>query len=249
MLVGKVVIVTGAGQGVGQGIALALANHGAKVAAMGRTGSKVEETCRLIGQRGGVALPIEGNVKDLDDLEACVDRVVGAFGGIQILVNNAQEVPLGPLLGVTEEALEAGWESGPRATFRMMKLCYPHLKGDGCIVNLASTVARRWDATNYGAYAAVKEAIRAFSRAAASEWGGEGIRTNVILPHAKSPALAAWTEANPEEAAAFVATIPMRRIGECEEDVGEFVAFLCSSAAAYVNGQSIAVDGGQAYMP
>ncbi|MDP6243052.1 MAG: SDR family oxidoreductase, partial [Myxococcota bacterium] len=124
-----------------------------------------------------------------------------------------------------------------------------HLKGDGCIVNLASTVARRWDATNYGAYAAVKEAIRAFSRAAASEWGGEGIRTNVILPHAKSPALAAWTEANPEEAAAFVATIPMRRIGECEEDVGEFVAFLCSSAAAYVNGQSIAVDGGQAYMP
>jgi NAD(P)-dependent dehydrogenase (short-subunit alcohol dehydrogenase family) len=249
MLVGKVAIVTGAGQGVGQGIALALANHGAKVAAMGRTGSKVEETCRLIGQRGGVALPIEGNVKDLDDLEAGVDRVVGAFGGIQILVNNAQEVPLGPLLGVTEEALEAGWESGPRATFRMMKLCYPHLKGDGCIVNLASTVARRWDATNYGAYAAVKEAIRAFSRAAASEWGGEGIRTNVILPHAKSPALAAWTEANPEEAAAFVATIPMRRIGECEEDVGEFVAFLCSSAAAYVNGQSIAVDGGQAYMP
>ncbi len=249
MLVGKVAIVTGAGQGVGQGIALALANHGAKVAAMGRTGSKVEETCRLIGQRGGVALPIEGNVKDLDDLEACVERVVGAFGGIQILVNNAQEVPLGPLLGVTEEALEAGWESGPRATFRMMKLCYPHLKGDGCIVNLASTVARRWDATNYGAYAAVKEAIRAFSRAAASEWGGEGIRTNVILPHAKSPALAAWTEANPEEAAAFVATIPMRRIGECEEDVGEFVAFLCSSAAAYVNGQSIAVDGGQAYMP
>ncbi|MDP6242728.1 MAG: SDR family NAD(P)-dependent oxidoreductase, partial [Myxococcota bacterium] len=101
MLVGKVAIVTGAGQGVGQGIALALANHGAKVAAMGRTGSKVEETCRLIGQRGGVALPIEGNVKDLDDLEACVDRVVGAFGGIQILVNNAQEVPLGPLLGVT----------------------------------------------------------------------------------------------------------------------------------------------------
>jgi NAD(P)-dependent dehydrogenase (short-subunit alcohol dehydrogenase family) len=131
----------------------------------------------------------------------------------------------------------------------MMKLCYPHLKGDGCIINLGSTAARRWDATNYGAYAAVKEAIRAFSRAAASEWGKDGIRTNVILPHAKSPALAAWTESNPEEAAAFVATIPMGRIGECEQDIGEFVAFLCSAAAAYVNGQSIAVDGGQAYMP
>lgn len=249
MLTGKVAIVTGAGQGVGQGIALALASHGATVAAMGRTGAKVEETCRLIEKRGGVALPFEGNVKDLDDLSACVDRVVESFGGIQILVNNAQEVPLGPLLGITEEVLGAGWESGPLATFRMMKLCYPHLKGDGCIVNLASTAARRWDAANYGAYAAVKEAIRALTRAAASEWGGDGIRTNVILPHAKSPALAAWTESNPEEAAAFVATIPMGRIGECEEDIGEFVAFLCSEAAAYVSGQSIAVDGGQAYMP
>jgi NAD(P)-dependent dehydrogenase (short-subunit alcohol dehydrogenase family) len=249
MLEGKVAIVTGGGQGVGQGIALALARHGAKVAAMGRTRSKIEETCRLIEKRGGVALPVEGDVKRIDHLSRCLDAVVEAFGGVQILVNNAQEVPLGPLHAVTEERLAAGWESGPLASFRMMKLCYPHLKGDGCIINLASTAARRWDATNYGAYAAVKEAIRAFSRAAASEWGGDGIRTNVILPHAKSPALAAWTESNPEEAAAFVATIPMGRIGECEQDIGEFVAFLCSAAAAYVNGQSIAVDGGQAYMP
>ena len=249
MLSGKAAIVTGGGQGVGQGIALALANHGAKVAAMGRTRSKVEETCRLIEKRGGVAIPVEGNVKVQSDLSACVDEVVEAFGGIQILVNNAQEVPLGPLNDITEEGLAAGWESGPLATFRMMKLCYPHLKGDGCIINLASTAARRWDAASYGAYAAVKEAIRAFSRAAASEWGGDGIRTNVILPHAKSPALASWTENNPEEAAAFVATIPMGRIGECEQDIGEFVAFLCSDAASYVSGQSIAVDGGQAYMP
>ena len=246
---GKVAIVTGAGQGVGEGIALALANHGAAVAAMGRTLSKVEETCRQIEKRGGVALPVEGNVKDAGDLAACVDKVVAALGGIQILVNNAQEVPLGPLNGLSDEQVEAGWESGPMATFRMMKLCYPHLKGDGCIVNLASSAARRWDAANYGAYAAVKEAVRAFSRAAASEWGKDGIRTNVILPHAKSPALENWTKTNPEEAAAFVATIPMGRLGECEEDIGEFVAFLCSDAAAYVSGQSIAVDGAQSYVP
>jgi NAD(P)-dependent dehydrogenase (short-subunit alcohol dehydrogenase family) len=249
MLSGKTAIVTGAGQGVGQGIALALARHGAKVACMGRTRSKVEETCQLIRGRGGVALPVEGNVKDAGDLKRCVDEVVDAFGGIQILVNNAQEVPLGPLEGVTDEAFTAGWESGPLATFRMMKLCHPHLKGDGCIVNLASTASRRWDAANFGAYAAVKEAVRAVTRAAASEWGGEGIRANVILPHAKSPGLEAWIEANPEEAAAFVATIPMNRIGECEEDIGEFVAVLCSKSSAYVSGQSIAVDGAQAYMP
>ncbi len=249
MLDGKVAIVTGAGQGVGQGIAFALAKHSARIAAMGRTLSKVEETCRLIEKRGGVALPIEGNVKEPADLARCVDRTVETFGGIQILVNNAQEVPLGPLNSVTDESLEAGWQSGPLATFRMMKLCYPHLKGDGCIINLASTAARRWDAANYGAYSAVKEATRALTRAAASEWGGEGIRTNVILPHAKSPGLVWWMEQNPEEAAAFVATIPMGRVGECERDIGEFVAFLCSKAAGYVSGQSIAVDGGQAYMP
>ena len=226
MLTGKVAIVTGAGQGVGRGIALALANHGSKVAALGRTLSKVEETCRLIEKRGGVALPLRGDIKKADELQHCVEEVVRTFGGIQILVNNAQEVPLGSLLDVPEERFEAGWESGPLATLRMMKLCYPHLKGDGCIVNLASTAARRWDAANYGLYAAVKEAIRALSRAAASEWGGDGIRTNTILPHAKSPALANWIEANPEESAAFIATIPMGRVGECEEDIGEFVASL-----------------------
>jgi NAD(P)-dependent dehydrogenase (short-subunit alcohol dehydrogenase family) len=248
-LEGKVAIVTGAGQGVGEGIALALASQGAKVAAMGRTLSKVEDTCEQIEKRGGVALPVAGNVKDGDDLAACVEKVVSGLGGIQILVNNAQEVPLGPLNGLSDEQVEAGWESGPMATFRMMKLCYPHLKGDGCIVNLASSVVRRWDAANYGAYAAVKEAVRAFTRAAASEWGPDGIRANVILPHAKSPALEHWAKTNPEEAAAFVATIPMGRLGECEEDIGAFVAFLCSDAAAYVSGQSIAVDGAQAYMP
>ena len=86
-------------------------------------------------------------------------------------------------------------------------------------------------------------------RAAASEWGSEGIRANVILPHAKSPGLNWWIENKPEEAAAFIATIPMGRVGECEEDIGEFVATLCSPASRYVSGQSIAVDGGQAYMP
>jgi NAD(P)-dependent dehydrogenase (short-subunit alcohol dehydrogenase family) len=249
MFSGKVALVTGAGQGVGQGIAFALAGHGARVAVAGRTRSKLDDTCAEIEKRGGRALPVEVDVKDLASLERCVETVVGELGGIQILVNNAQEVPLGPLLHVSDEQIEAGWQSGPLATHRLMKLCHPHLVGDGCIVNLASTAARRWDATNYAAYAAVKEATRALTRGAASEWGGDGIRANAILPHAKSPGLAGWMKARPEEAAAFVATIPAGRVGECEEDIGEFVAFLCSPAARYVSGQSIAVDGGQAYMP
>jgi len=248
MLDGKSALVTGAGQGVGQGIALALAKRGARVAVVGRTLSKCEATARMVEERGGVAIAAECNVKSLSSLEAAVGFTVAEFGTIDILVNNAQEVPLGPLVGVTEEAFEAGWQSGPLATLRLMKLCHPYLKGGGSIVNLASTAAKRWDATGYSAYAAVKEAIRALTRGAASEWAVDGIRANVILPHAKSPGLEWWIENNPEESAAFIATIPMRRVGECEEDIGRFVATLCSDDCAYVNGQSIAVDGGQAFM-
>ncbi len=248
MLKGKVALVTGAGQGVGQGIALALATEGAKVVAIGRTLAKCEKTAELIAERGSEALALECDIKELGSLEAAVEATVEQFGTIDILVNNAQEVPLGTLHSVTDEAFEAGWLSGPVATLRLMKLCHPHLQGGGCIVNLASTAAKRWDASGYSAYAAVKEAIRALTRGAASEWAADGIRTNVVLPHAKSPGLEWWIENNPEESAAFIATIPMRRVGECEEDIGRFVATLCSDACAYVNGQSIAVDGGQAYM-
>jgi len=248
MLDGKVALVTGAGQGVGRGIALALAAEGASIAAAGRTRSKLDAVAKELEGRGVRALAIECDVKEADSLARCVDRTVAELGSLDILVNNAQEVPLGTLDQVSDESLEAGWQSGPLATFRMMKLCRPHLQGGGCIVNLASTAAKRWDAAGYGAYAAVKEAIRALSRGAACEWASEGIRTNVILPHAKSPGLEWWIENNPEESAAFIASIPQQRVGECEQDIGRFVALLCSEGSGYVNGQSIAVDGGQAYL-
>ncbi len=246
MLAGKIALVTGAGQGVGQGIALALAAEGARVAVTGRTFEKLEKTCALIEERGGEALPVLCQVKSEESLQACVDTVVGHFGGLQILVNNAQEVPLGHLDQVTDAAFTAGFESGPLATFRLMKLCREHLRGDGCIINLGSSSAKRWDVNGFGPYAATKEAIRALSRAAACEWGPEGIRTNVILPHAKSPGLAWWMENHAEEAEEFVASIPQRRIGECEEDIGRFVVLLCSEGSSYINGQTIGVDGGQA---
>ena len=247
-LQGKTALVTGAGQGVGQGIALALAAEGVQVVVTGRTASKLDKTVAMIAGRGGRALALGCNVKQPADLEKSVNETVSHFGGLNILVNNAQEVPMGALLDVTDEAFIAGFESGPLATLRLMKLAYPHLKGDGCIINLASTAAKRWDMSGYGAYAAVKESIRSLTRAAACEWGPDGIRTNVILPHARSPGLAWWMDNNPEEAEAFQASIPQRRVGECEDDIGRFVVQLCSEGSRYVNGQSIAVDGGQAYL-
>ncbi|WP_269621058.1 SDR family NAD(P)-dependent oxidoreductase [Zhongshania sp. BJYM1] len=245
---GKVAIVTGAGQGVGQGIAFALAAEGAKVVVTGRTLKKLESSCAEIAKRGGQALAVECDIKDRGALESLVSTTVKHYGGIQILVNNAQEVPLGSLHEIEDEALSAGFESGPIATFRLMKLCYPHLKGDGCIINLASSAGKRWDMSGYGGYAATKEAIRSLSRAAACEWGKDRIRTNVILPHALSPGLEWWIKDRPEEAATYLASIPMQRLGECENDIGRFVVSLCSEDSRYVNGQSIALDGGQAFL-
>jgi NAD(P)-dependent dehydrogenase (short-subunit alcohol dehydrogenase family) len=247
-LQGKVALVTGAGSGVGQGIAYALAAEGAAIAAAGRTMKKVEATVAELTRRGAKAIAIQCDVKNPEALANAVNQAVEKLGGVNILVNDAQEVPLGALLNVPDKNLQAAWESGPLATFRLMKLCHPHLKKDGgSIVNLASSAAKRWDMSNYGAYGAVKEAIRVLTRAAAAEWAMDGIRTNVILPLANSPGMQWWV-ANAPEAPAFLKTVPMQRIGDCEQDIGRFVAVLCSDECRYVNGQSIGLDGGQAFL-
>jgi NAD(P)-dependent dehydrogenase (short-subunit alcohol dehydrogenase family) len=247
-LAGKIALVTGAGSGVGQGIAYALAAEGAAIACAGRTMKKVEATVAELGRRGARAIAIQCDVKKPEMLEVAVGRTVAELGGLNILVNDAQEVPLGSLLNVPDKNIQAAWESGPLATFRLMKLCHPHLKKDGgCIVNLASSAAKRWDMSNYGAYGAVKEAIRVLTRAAAAEWGADGIRANAILPLANSPGMQ-WWAANAPEAPAFLKTVPLQRIGDCEQDIGRFVALLCSDDCRYVTGQSIGLDGGQAFL-
>lgn len=247
MLQGKVALVTGGGQGVGQGIAYALAAEGARVAVAGRTLATLEATCEEIRRRGGTALAVACDVMCPADIDRCVAQVVEACGGLNILVNNAQIVPLGRILEVSDETFMQGIDSGPIATLRLMRACYPHLKGDGAVVNLASSAAVRWDTSGYGHYAATKEAIRSLSRAAACEWGVDGIRVNVIAPHALSPGLRGWIEGNPEEAEAFFGSIPLRRVGDCEHDIGRTVAFLVSDNARYLTGATIPLDGGQAY--
>lgn len=244
----KVVLITGAGQGIGQGVALAMAGAGASVVVTGRTLAKVEATAKMVKERGGQALAVACDVKSADDLAATVERTVATFGGLDILVNNAQEVPLGKLEDVTDEAFLAGFESGPLATHRLMKLARPHLaaRGGGTIFNFCSSAGIRWDMTGYGCYAAVKQAIRSLTRAAAAEWGGEGIRVLTIAPHAESPGLKWWIENNPEEAQAFFRTIPLGRVGSLEGDIGRALVALAGQDLAYLTGATIPLDGGQA---
>jgi NAD(P)-dependent dehydrogenase (short-subunit alcohol dehydrogenase family) len=247
-LAGRRALVTGAGQGVGRGIALALAAEGAAVALAGRTLAKCEDVKREIEARGGRAIALACDVTDAAQIERCVKETVAGLGGIEVLVNNAQIVPFGTLLAVREQDFAAGWESGPLATLRFMRACHPYLSGGGAIVNLGTGAALRPDPVGYGAYAAVKEAIRALTRAAAFEWGKDGIRVNAVIPLALSPALAGWIESRPEESAAFLATIPLGRCGDPELDIGRAVAALVGPDLQYVTGMTLMLDGGQAYL-
>lgn len=245
----RTVIVTGAGQGVGQGIALAFAAEGDSVVLVGRTPDKLDATARLISDRGaGTALCITCDIKSVTQLSNVVSTTVEHFGSIDVVVNNAQEVPMGQLDDLTDEKFLAGFESGPLATFRLMKLARPHLakQGGGTIINLVSSVMKRWDMTGYGAYAAVKHSIQSLTRAAAAEWGADKIRVLNIAPHAESPGLLGWTKNNPQEAAAFFKTIPLGHVGKCEEDIGRAVVALCAPQMAYLTGATIPLDGGQA---
>lgn len=247
-LTGKVALITGAGQGIGQGVALAMAAAGAHVAVTGRTLAKVEATAQQVRERGGTALALACDVKNADDIDAVVAATVAGLGAIDVLVNNAQEVPLGRLDDVTDAAFVAGFESGPLATMRLMKRVRPHLaaRGGGTIFNFCSSAGIRWDMSGYGAYAAVKQAIRALTRAAAAEWGGENIRVLTIAPHAESPGLKWWIENNPEEAQAFFRTIPLGRVGSLEGDIGRALVALCGPDLGYLTGATIPLDGGQA---
>jgi NAD(P)-dependent dehydrogenase (short-subunit alcohol dehydrogenase family) len=227
-----------------------MAERGANVVVVGRTYSKCENTCKMIKQRfSGTAIPITADVAIHKDLKRITQETVNEFKTIDILINNAVATSIGPLISQTDDNVIQAFMVGPMATLRLMQLCYPYLKQQGgSIVNMASTASKRWDMANYGVYAAEKDAIRALTRAAASEWGPNNIRANSILPHASSPALQKWMTHRPEEAAEFTKSIPLQRVGDCETDIGQFVAVLCSPESSYISGQSIALDGGQAYM-
>jgi len=245
---GKIAIITGGGQGIGRGTALEMARAGASLVLSGRTLEKLILVVAEIESLGARAVAVRADVNEADDLACIVEAALTAFGGIDILVNNAQESPLGQLLDVTDAAFLRGFSSGPLASFRMMKLCHPHMKarGGGSIVNMCTSAAVRWDMSGYGAYGAVKNAIRVLSRAAACEWGKDNIRVNTVAPHALSPGLKGWMAARPEEAAEFVKTIPLGRVGDCETDIGAAIVQLVGPGMVYLSGATLPLDGGQA---
>ena len=243
---GMVAIVTGSGQGAGRGVAEVLAADGAAVALVGRTRSKLDEVAAAVSAAGGRAHPITCDVGVREDIDAAIVETVDVLGRIDVLVNAAHHnVRDGALLEIDEADVELLWRTGPLATLRLMRGCHPHLArgGRGSIVNFGS--GTQFAPQRYGVYAGAKDAIQALTRAAAVEWGGDGIRANLIVPLNESPSMRA-TISTPERRADSESRIPVGRFAE-PADIGRAAAFLAGPDAAFVTGQVLMVDGGMMY--
>ena len=247
-LAGKRALVTGGGQGVGRGIALALAEEGAAIALLGRTESKLQAVAHQIRDMGRTAITVVGDVTKAEDITRAVGEVTSELGGLDILVNNAQIPVHGTLLSASDEGYVSAWESGPLAVFRMMRAVRPHLGAGSVIINLGSSTSVNPLPIGRGVYASAKAAIASLTRVAATEWGSDGIRAITVMPAATSPASEQWADANPDEYQRSLQSIPLRRLGDPVEDIGRAVAMLCTPTAQFITGTTVALDGGQAYL-
>jgi NAD(P)-dependent dehydrogenase (short-subunit alcohol dehydrogenase family) len=247
---GKRAIVTGAGRGLGRGIATVLASRGVSVAITGRTPETLESTRDQIVTAGGIVEAFSGDVGDRKHVQHVVAQALEAWGGIDIVVNNAQSLAFEePVLSITDDSLQLPFRSGLFGTLYMMQACYPHLKaaGGGSIVNFGSSTGIRGEA-RFGSYVIAKEAIRGLSRAAAREWGPDGIRVNVVIPAGMSEATKDFFDQYPDRLAAAVEHIPLQRIGDPVDDIGRAVAALVDDDLHYLTGAMLMLDGGAMFI-
>jgi len=241
---GKVAIVTGGARGIGKGVATALVKAGAKVLIVDREqqlGQATEAELQVLGDAGFLQFDLCAH----DRLDEVVDAAIARFGQLDVLVNAAQAAQLLPLAETSNEVMKLPFDTGFWPTFILMRAAYPHLvRTKGSVVNFATGAA--FDAIpTQGAYNAAKEAIRAISKVAANEWGPEGVRVNIVCPFANSPGVQAWKDHAPDAYELQISKVSLRRIGDCETDIGAAVVFLASKAAGYITGQTLMVDGGQ----
>lgn len=245
-LTGRVALVTGGGTGIGAATALLLARYGADVAIAGRTAATLDETAQeIVAQTGRRCLAVRADLRDEQQVDAAVARVIDEFGQIDILVNNAGWGHHGPLHGMTAEFYRGEFAMNMDTTFFCTRACGEHFiaQGRGAIVNVSS-VAGTKGVVGMSAYSASKASIQMFTRVSAAEWGPLGVRVNCVAPGliATPNASADFTDSG-LDVEAFCKTFPLQRAGQAE-DVARAIVFLVSDAASYITGVTLAVDGG-----
>lgn len=248
---GKVVLVTGGGQGIGYGVSRAFAAEGASLILTGRTLSKLERAKAALEADFGVKVCIvtaDGGSEE--EVKNAIEAGVKEFGHLDTVVNNAQNSASGVMLvDHTKEDFDKAIYSGLYATFFYMKHAFPYLKETGgSVVNFASG-AGLFGKPGQSSYAAAKEGIRGLSRVAATEWGPMGVRVNVVCPLAMTEGLEQWKEAYPDLFKKTIQGIPMGRFADSEKDIGRVCVFLASEEASYVTGETITLQGGSGLRP
>jgi 3-oxoacyl-[acyl-carrier protein] reductase len=244
-LAGRVVLVTGAGRGVGRGIVDALAAEGASVVA---TVHHATDAASILDTVGGPVVAPVCDVTLRSDVDAAVACAVETFGGLDALVHNAvsnRSNEITDLEHASPSLLEAHMSVSVRALLYLAQAAHAHLAARrGAFVVLTSPAGIQGTADRV-LYAAVKGAQRGFLKALAREWGSDGIRVNGIAPLAMTPALELAFAGDPGMEQRLSRVVPLGWFGDPARDIGPTVAFLCGEGARYVTGQTLAVSGGR----
>jgi 3-oxoacyl-[acyl-carrier protein] reductase len=244
LLEGKVAVVTGAGRGIGKGIALKLAGEGATVAACGRSLTNVDAIAAEISKSGGKAAAYAVDVSDGAQVSETCDKIVKNFGRVDVLVNNAGVTRDQLLMRMSDEDWDAVLDTNLKGAFHFAKaVTRPMLKQrSGRIINISSIIGLTGNAGQSN-YAASKAGLIGFTKSLARELASRNITVNAVAPGFITTDM---TQALGEEAQAAVKErIALGRLGTAE-DVANVVLFLASDLASYVTGQVITVDGGLA---
>jgi len=241
---GKVALVTGAGRGLGQGFALALAEAGADVALLDRTGAA--ETVAAVEALGRRALPIAQDLLTAgpDDLTATVAQVTEGLGGLDVLVNNAGIIRRRPAIEFSETDWDDVLQVNLKVVFFLSQAAARVMApaGGGKIVNVASMLSFQ-GGRNIPSYTAAKSGVAGITRALANEWAQHGVNVNAIAPGYFATDNTAPLRADEERSAGILARIPVGRWGT-PADLQGAVVFLASAASDYVHGTVLPVDGG-----
>jgi 3-oxoacyl-[acyl-carrier protein] reductase len=239
----KIAIVTGAGQGIGEAYVKALAAEGAQVAVADLNGEQAARVAKEIEASGGAAIPIVVDVADPESADAMAEAVVGAFGGIDLLVNNAAiygGMKIESLLKVDLDYYNRFMSVNQHGALHCTRACFTHIqaRGGGAIVNQSSTAA--WMAGGF--YSIAKAAINSLTVCLAAELGWMNIRVNAIAPGPTDTA-ATRSVVPKEYIDPLVNGLAIKRMGTPQDHVGALL-FLLSEDASWVTGQIFAVDGG-----
>ena len=239
---GQTALVTGAGAGIGRGIAEMFAGAGAAVVVSDLQLETAEAVAAEIVEAGGRAVGVACNVTDEADLEAAVRTAVDRFGGLTILVNNAGGGGPKPF-DMPMADFRWAYEINVFAPFRLTQLAVPHMEraGGGAVLNISSMSAENKN-QRMASYGSSKAAISHLTRNIAFDLGPKGIRVNAIAPGAiRTDALAKVL--TPDVEAAMLEHTPLERLGE-PADIAHAALFLCAPASAWVSGQILTVSGG-----